>query len=126
MIDGYKKYAPAVLRLGLGLLFFWFGISQLLDQSLFLGYLPGFVFNFPVTPEHFIIINGIFDTILGLLLVLGLYTRIVAAFAIVHLLSIALGLGYNDIAVRDIGLALASLSLFLQGPDAWTLDHKRQ
>ena len=37
---------------------------------------------------------------------------------------IAAGLGYNDIAVRDYGLALITFSVVLGGSDVWCLDKK--
>ena len=36
----YQKYAPLVLRIGLSLVFLWFGISQLVNPESFLGYVP--------------------------------------------------------------------------------------
>ena len=68
--------------------------------------------------------GGIFETFFGLLLIVGYYTRFVAAVLGFHLLSIAAGLGYNDIAVRDYGLALITFSVVLGGSDVWCLDKK--
>lgn len=42
----------------------------------------------------------------------------------VSLLFITLNLGYYDIAVRDLGLAIATFSVFLYGYDKLSLDKR--
>ncbi len=141
-IDKYKRYAPLVLRLGLSLVFLWFGLSQLINPESFLGYVPQWLYshapemihehplqlmhNLQLTPHIIIMGNGIFETVFGILLLLGLFTRISSLLLGLHLMGIMFGLGYNDIAVRDFGLMLATFSIFLQGPDEWCLDAKRK
>ena len=66
----------------------------------------------------------LFDAFLGSLLLLGFFTRIVALVSSIHLLTISLGLGYNDIAVRDIGLSIAAFSVFLNGEDSLCLGRR--
>ena len=115
-----KKYAPIVVRLAIALVFLWFGSNQIMAPGEWFGYLPGFV------PEQsmalFVTVNGIAEIILGLLLVMGLFTRIVALLLALHLLGIIFFVGYNEIGVRDFGLMLAAVSIALHGPDAWCLD----
>lgn len=123
-IDRYKQYAPAILRLALSLVFIWFGLNQIFNQSIFIGYLPKWAFSLPFSTSVFLTINGVFETFFGTLLLFGLFTRIVALLLSLHLFGIAFSLGYNDIAVRDIGLALAAFSVFINGPDSWTVDTK--
>ena len=41
-----------------------------------------------------------------------------------HVLGIAIGIGYNDIAIRDYALAIASFAVFLNGADKYCLDKK--
>ena len=115
-----KKYAPIVVRLAIALVFLWFGSNQIMAPGEWFGYLPGFV------PEQsmamFVTFNGIGEIILGLLLVMGLFTRIVALLLALHLLGIIFFVGYNEIGVRDFGLMLAALSIALQGHDSWCFD----
>ena len=68
--------------------------------------------------------NGIFEIVFGILLIAGLFTRLVSLFLGLHLIGIMLGLGYNDIAVRDFGLALATLSLVFSSAGELSLDKK--
>ncbi len=115
-----KKYAPIVVRLAIALVFLWFGSNQIMAPGEWFGYLPGFV------PEQsmamFVTFNGIGEIILGLLLVMGLFTRIVALLLALHLLGIIFFVGYNEIGVRDFGLMLAALSIALHGHDSWCFD----
>lgn len=122
-INELNKYSNLILRIGISSVFLWFGINQLVDQSYFLGYLPDFILN---SPYQLILVklNGLFEIILGLFLLLGLFTRIVSFILFLHLLAIIYSLGYNDIAIRDFGLAVATLAIFLHGKDDFSLDSK--
>lgn len=138
--DKFKEYAPIILRIGLSIVFLWFGISQLINPESFIGYVPEFLYdhpndmnhehplqlahNLPLTSHMIIMGNGAFETIFGLLLLLGMFTRISALLLAIHLLIITIGLGYNDIAVRDFGLVIATISIFLNGEDKFLLDKK--
>ena len=113
--------AQILIRISIGLLFLWFGLNQIFDPNSFMGYLPNFALSFA---SQTILINGIFETILGLLLLLGIFTRIVSLILSLHLLFITFSLGYNDIAVRDFILTLVTFSIFLQGHDKWCLMKK--
>jgi hypothetical protein len=55
--------------------------------------------------------NGAFEIVLGSLLAMGFFVRIIAFVLALHLLPIALEFGFVATGVRDIGLALASFAL---------------
>jgi len=120
----YNESAPIVLRISLALVFLWFGLNGVFNTNSFLGYVPEFAYNLPISVETVVILNGIFEIVLGILLITGLFTRVVAFILSLHTLSIMFSLGYNDIAVRDFGIALATLAVALNGPDEWSLDRK--
>jgi len=127
--ENLKKYSPVLLRIALSLVFLWFGINQLIFPNMFLGYIPSWITQNPIIPLEpgFIIMgNGIFEIVFGILLIAGLFTRLVSLFLGLHLIGIMLGLGYNDIAVRDFGLMLATISITLNGPDIWCLDNRHK
>jgi uncharacterized membrane protein YphA (DoxX/SURF4 family) len=115
-LDSLKDYGPAVLRIAMALVFFWFAISQLMAPSDWIGYLPSFLAN-TANPVMFIYANAIFELIFGGLLILGVFTRLAALLLGLHLIGISIALGYNAVAIRDYGLALATLSIVLAGPD---------
>src|SRR3989344_7748252 len=112
-----KKYAPIVIRIGISLVFLWFGIYQLINPESFLGYVPQAIYehsiemshehslqffhNIPKPSIHVLIMgNGIFEVIFGGLLLIGLFTRVSALLLSLHLAVIMFSIGYNDIGVR--------------------------
>ena len=88
-----------------------------------MGYLPDFLLAKDYA-QSLVVANGVFEVLFGLALAFGVFTRIVAAVLSLHLFVIAFGFGYNDIFIRDIGLALATLSIALGGNDTWCLERK--
>ena len=117
-IDKIKKYSPVILRFGLAIVFLWFGFSQLKNPEPWTGLLPGFL-NSSVA---FIYFNGIFEIIFAFLLMIGLFTRVVSFILGLHLVGIIFSLGYGAVAVRDVGLAIVTFSIFLHGADEFCLD----
>ncbi len=117
--DSYRKYAPISVRLGIGSVFLLLGIDQFMNPAAWVAWMPSWISW--VSPEQFFFLNGIFNSIIGLLLVVGFFTRIAALFAMLHLIGVLVSLGYNDIAIRDFGLLLATLSVFLYGKDSWCI-----
>lgn len=121
-IKEYKEYAPIILRIGISLVFLWFGFSQVFNSKAWLVWLPQWTLNLPFEPSTFVLINGLFEVIFGILLILGLFTRVSALLLGLHLLPIMFSIGYNDIGVRDFGLIIATFAIFLYGQDNWSLD----
>src|SRR3989338_933735 len=111
-----------LLRIGIGLVIIYFGLQQVSNTSAWLAYLPYWAKSLPISEINFIHINGYFELIFGALLVLGFYTRIVAFFLSIHLLVIVYTVGYNEIGVRDFGIFVALVSIFLHGPSIWSVD----
>ena len=120
----YKEYAPIVLRISLSLVFLWFGFTSIFNYEVLVGYLPEFVYSLGISLQSIMLLNGIFEIVFGTLLIIGLFTRVVAFVLFLHILSIMFSLGYNDVAIRDFGLAFATLAVFLNGADKWSLDRK--
>ena len=108
----------------MSIVFIWFGLTNLFNPNYLLSYLPQFAFFLSIQPTTIMLINGIFETIFGSLLLIGLFTRISSFLLAIHLLIIAISLGYNDIAIRDLGLAIATFAIFLHGKDKWCLDNR--
>ncbi|MFQ5531703.1 MAG: DoxX family protein [Candidatus Nanoarchaeia archaeon] len=125
-LNNLKNYAPILVRVGVSLVFLWFGINQLINPISFLSYFPKWLSIIMINTNIPIILNGIFEIIFGFLLLIGLYTRISSLLLSINLFFIMVGLGYNDIAIRDFGLMLATFSVFLHGPDKWSFDNKKK
>ena len=120
----YEEYSPIILRISLSLVFLWFGLTNVFNSNVLIGYVPEFAYNLPISLESIVILNGIFEIVLGTLLITGLFTRVVAFILFLHTLGIMFSLGYNDVAVRDFGIALATLAIAFNGADNWSLDRK--
>jgi len=123
-MKNFKEYAPILLRVGISMVFLWFGLTQIFNPESLAVYLPEFSYNLPIEPLKIILLNGIFETVFGLFLLVGLFTRLSSFLLGLHLIGITIGLGYNDIAVRDFGLVVATFTIFLFGTDKWCLDRK--
>jgi|SRR3989344_387551 len=121
--DKTRVYAPMLVRYATGLVFLLIGLDQLTKPDLWASYFPTSL-PFGMSVANAVFYNGIFDTLIGILLIVGLLTRLFAAIAALHLIGVIYTLGYNDIAIRDIGIFLAALSVFFYGSDAWSIDRK--
>ncbi len=117
-----QRLAPMVLRLGLVVLFLWFGFSQILAPENWISWVPEWAATMlGMDPKIIVLLNGGFEAVLGIVLLLGLFVRWVALLLALHLLVIAYEIGYNDIGVRDFALAVSCFALALFGGDSWTL-----
>lgn len=115
------EYGKIILRISLALVFLWFGISQISSPSDWVSFVPDYLAS---SSRAIVLANGFFESILGVMLLLGLYTRFSSIVLSAHLFIIALSMGFTAIAVRDFGLALATLSIFFLGADKFCLDRK--
>jgi len=119
-----KEYAPAVARYGVGTVFFLFGISQITNPENWVMWLPSFSYSWGISAMNLIYINGIFDFIIGAMLLIGLYTRVTALIGSIHLAGIIFSIGYSEVAIRDFGLLLVLISIFLRGSDRLCMENK--
>jgi uncharacterized membrane protein YphA (DoxX/SURF4 family) len=118
-----QKFAPTLLRIGMAMVFIWFGSSQLHDAPNWISYIPQSVVDISgFTPITLVYFNGAFEVVFGLSLLFGFFTSLTALLLGLHMLDIMYVVGYNEIGVRDFGLAIATLSLFLYGSDYYSLD----
>ena len=97
MMDEERRssYAPVVLRLGMSAVILWFGFNELFNTAHFVEFLPGFLYNSPYAASA-VLANGVLEVAFGLLLAVGLFTRVVAIVLAAHLTIITIGLGYGD------------------------------
>ncbi len=118
------SYGLLIIRLGLSGVLLWFGAQQLIDPLSWVGYVPDIATTtLLVDAKTLVLMNGAAEVAFGLLLLLGLFTRISATVMGVHLALIALSLGLTAVGVRDWGLAFGFLGLALTGPGHWSLDN---
>ena len=106
--------AQFLLTAALVLVFGYFGIDKFVHPELWLGWIPLWMDNVLGLPrEMWLKVIGASEAFFALLLLIPLRrVRMTGAILIaLHLVAILTQVGWNDIAVRDLGLLLASLSL---------------
>jgi uncharacterized membrane protein YphA (DoxX/SURF4 family) len=124
IINKVQKISPAFLRIGMALVFIWFGYSQLTDPTSWLDFIPQSVISISgMTANTLVFLNGIFEVVFGVSLLLGFFTRFVALILALHLIDITYIVGFDSIGVRDFGLSVAILAVWMNGADWLTLDN---
>lgn len=119
-----RMYAPSVLRYALSLVILWFGLQQVTHTADWTAYVPESVAAMlHVSALTLVMFNGIFELVFGILLIVGIQTRWVALLLALHLLDIMYTVGYGEIGVRDFGLAIATFSIFMYGPDVLSIQN---
>ncbi len=114
-----------MLRIGISLVFLWFGWQQVFDPNTWVSLIPEWATRFSgLSAGTLVLVNGTFELVFGSLLFLGIFTRVVAFLLALHLLHIMSVVGYNSIGVRDFGLSMGAIAVFLYGADAWCLNKK--
>jgi len=110
-----------LLRLGLSAVFLWFGFSQLFDSVRWVSIVPNWAVDFLNIPPAFIVLgNGAFEVVLGSLLAMGIWTRLISLVLGLHLIPIMFDLGLTAVGVRDFGLVISSLTLALIGSNKFS------
>lgn len=118
-----KSYAPVVLRIGVALVFLWFGTQQLLHTAMWIGLIPKSIISMSgLTAETLVHFNGAFEIVFGFCLLIGFFTRTAALLLALHILDITYVVGYGATGVRDFGLSIATISIFLYGVTSASLD----
>ncbi len=119
----FQVIAPTILRIGIALVFLWFGFQQLIKASMWIKLIPQSMIEISnLSATTLVYLNGSFEIVFGLCLLLGFFTRTTAFLLSVHIINITFVVGYNAIGVRDFGLSMATIALFLYGSDSVSLD----
>jgi len=112
------QYSYLALRIGLALVFLWFGIDKFLHPGYWAdAWLPrsiaDIVERIGLSRNEFMYLNGIFEIIIGTSIISTIFIRFFAAAAVVFLISVFIFHGFNEIIVRDFGLIGALVALIL-------------
>lgn len=126
-MDKLSKYSPVLLRSAIGIVFLWFGFSQLKNPAQWVRMVPEYASGMmPFSVNTLIYLHGIFEIIFAILLLLGLYTRLSSGLLALNLLHITTIVGYGPTGARDLALALAAIAIFLRGADDYCFDKLRK
>ena len=100
------EWAPTVGRVLLGLVLAWFGYHELVQPSVWTGYVP--VVSGQTLLVLLVLAHGWLLLVLAVALVAGIAVRAVAAVAVLFLLQIVASLtmsnGLSDLVLRDVGV----------------------
>ena len=120
-----QPWAPVVVRIGMGIVMLFFSYYQFSDASIWTGFVPhAVVALLGGNAVLLVLLNAWFELVFGLALLAGFQTRTVALLLALHLFGIAGTIGISPLGVRDLGLAAATLSIFLAGSDLISLDRR--
>ena len=67
---------------------------------------------------------GAVEFIVGIMLLVGYHTRIAAVIAGLQLIVIIASFGFSDIMIRDTGLLLVGIGIFLLGAGEYSVDKR--
>ncbi|MDP3986396.1 MAG: DoxX family membrane protein [Candidatus Veblenbacteria bacterium] len=125
-----RPYLPLALRLGLGFVFFWSGLSKLVSPESAVGVCTNraeaidLVSTFgwlPFDPELFVLAQSVLELVLGAALLLGFLVPLASAVAVAVFLLFFFLLDFSLIW-KNIGLLGASLALLASEADKFSLD----
>ena len=109
------------LRLGLGGVFLWFGIDKFINPDVWSSLIP-------ISGSAFLNVLGIVEILVGVLVLIGLFTRVFASVAALMLVGIIISIwtsfGFDYSIVRDGGLLFLALGIAFIGPGANSVDWK--
>ena len=107
-----KQSSYHILRVGLAITFLWIGILIFKDPLAWGFYLQPWATNLlPIPLETAMIGTAILDIVIGILLLINVWTWLAALVGAIHLVIILTVSGINAITVRDIGLLAATIAL---------------
>jgi uncharacterized membrane protein YphA (DoxX/SURF4 family) len=124
LIEPYTRYAPTVIRIGLGVVFVYLGlVEKLLQPGRTLGVVAKYDLTavIPVDPGAWVLGAGLAEIALGVLLIAGLLTRGVAAAAFVVFTLTLFGIPDDPILAHITMFGLAS-AVFVMGSGPLALD----
>lgn len=114
-----KKYAPLLIRIGLGGLFLAAGIMKLLDPAMFTQMLDGM--GFPVAAA-FAWIVIVLEVLGGAAVVAGFKLKwTVPPLAFILLVAVALGAGGMGIVMSNIAFIFCLAGLWCMDSGMWSL-----
>ncbi|MEK7125009.1 MAG: DoxX family membrane protein [Patescibacteria group bacterium] len=111
------RYSQWVLRLSLAAVFLWFGVGKFINPDYWINaWLPQWIYGmletFNISAKNFMYLNGIFEVLVGVSVVSGIFIRIFSVLAGLFLLGVMGTHGLNEVLVRDVALVGGFLALF--------------
>lgn len=110
------KTSHLLLRLGLALVFLWFGVDKFIHPDYWINaWMPQWFQNIlsglNIGNLNFIYANGIFEMVIGLGFLFNIFVKMFALLTVLFLLAVIFSFGLNEVIIRDAGLIGAALAL---------------
>lgn len=104
-----SRYSYLALRLGLATVFLWFGIDKMFHPGYWLNaWVPqeiqSLVSKLNLNGVQFIYLNGIFEILVGLSLVTGVFMKFFSVVAIIFLAGVLVFVGISEVTIRDFAM----------------------
>lgn len=109
-----KQAAYHILRVGTAITFLWIGILILKTPESWGGFIQPWAQKLLPLPIKEIMIGTAFlDLAVGALLLIDFWTWLAALIGAVHIMTIFVTVGINEVTVRDIGIFASAIALML-------------
>ena len=103
-----------ILRVGMAITFLWIGILIFKEPEAWGLYLQSWAVDLlPISLKQAMIGAALLDILVGIFLLINIFTWVAAFFGAVHLIIILATAGINAVTVRDIGLLAAIIALMV-------------
>ncbi len=127
IIEQHSHYGTLVARIGIGLVFLWFGVDKFIHVTNWIGWIPDWMARIiPISLIYFMYLQGAIEAIIGILMIVGYKVRFASLVAVITLFGVEIamiGTGQTEMMLRDGGLLAASLSLFFTGSNCLSIDN---
>lgn len=110
------KLSHFLIRIGLAAVFLWFGIDKFFHPIYWINaWIPKWLIQnaiyFKINETSLVYLFGVFEILVGVSLVSGVFMRFFSFLAILFLVTISIIYGFNEVIIRDLGLIGGFLSL---------------
>ena len=102
-----------LLRIAVAFPMIWAGVSQIMNPTDWIGFVPSWLGSF-IAPEAFLTVHSVFNIVVGIGLLIGLWRVLFSAAAVASLAGIVIFYGVDDVTFRDVGLTIVASVLFLR------------
>ena len=110
-----KQSSLTILRIGLGITFLLIGISIWKNPEIWGSFMRPWAQDLLLLPLATTMkVTAILDIVIGVFLILNIFTWAFAFLGALHLLIVIITVGFNDISFRDFGLLAASIVLSIE------------
>ena len=109
-----NKLAFQILRVGIGMTFLWISILIFMNPAEWGAMIqPWAISLLPVSVTQAMIATAILDALVGIFLLINVFTWLAAFLGALHLVVVLTTTGITGITIRDIGLLTAATALFI-------------